>query len=107
MKVRTRPLFSVAMSVALLLLPSRVWACACCAYPGEYQIDYKKPAAYQLSLMKRMRFGTTAYLFLTEAEESGKGLAHVAENSSVNGSLVGNVWKLTFRNGNESGTLNL
>jgi hypothetical protein len=107
MKVWTRPLFSVAMSVTLLLLPSHVWACACCAYPGEYQIGFEKPDAYQLSLMKRMRLGITAHLFLTEAEESGKGLAHLAENYSVNGSLVGNVWKLTFRNGDESGTLNL
>ena len=107
MKVRTRPLFAVAIWVALLLLPSRVWACACCAYAGEYQIDNKTPDAYQLSLMKRMRFDTTAYLFLTEAEESGKGLGHLTENYSVNGSLVGNEWKLRFRNGDESGTLNL
>jgi hypothetical protein len=57
--------------------------------------------------MKRMRFDTTAYLFLTEAEESGKGLGHLTENYSVNGSLVGNEWKLRFRNGDESGTLNL
>jgi hypothetical protein len=57
--------------------------------------------------MKRMHLGTTAYLFLTEAEESGKGLAHPAENYSLSGSLVGNVWKLTFRNGDESGTLDL
>ena len=107
MKVWTRPLFSVAMWVTLLLLPSRVWACACCAYPGAYQIDYKKPDAYQVSLMKRMRFGITAYLFLTEAEESGRGLPHLTESYSLSGSLVGNVWKLTFRNGDESGTLDL
>jgi hypothetical protein len=57
--------------------------------------------------MKRMSLGTTAYLFLTEAEESGKGLPHLTENYSVDGSLVGNVWKLTFRVGDESGTLTL
>jgi hypothetical protein len=57
--------------------------------------------------MQRMRLGTTAYLFLTEAEKSGKGLAHLAESYSLSGSLVGNVWKLTFRNGDESGALNL
>jgi hypothetical protein len=106
-QLTTGALFSVAIWVTLLLIPSRVWACACCAHPGEYQIDYKKPDAYQLSLMKRMRLGTTAYLFLTEAEESGKGLAHLAESYSLSGSLIGNVWKLTFRNGDESGTLNL
>jgi hypothetical protein len=109
MKVRTTSLFSVAMWVTLLLLPSRVWACACCAHTGEYHLDFEKPDAYKLSLMKRMRLGTTAYLFSTEEEleEAGKGLAHPAENYSLSGSLVGNVWKLTFRNGDESGTLNL
>jgi len=99
--------FSLAMWVSLHLLPNRVWAYACCAYPGAYQIDYKKPDVYQVSLMKRMRFGTTPYLFLTEAEESGKGLPHPTESYSLNGSLVDNVWKLTFRNGNKSGALNL
>jgi hypothetical protein len=59
--------------------------------------------------MKRMRFGTTAYLFTGEAEpaDAAKGLDHPADTYSLSGSLVGNVWKLTFRNGDESGTLNL
>jgi hypothetical protein len=56
-----------------------------------------------------MRFGTTAYLFTGEAEPdaAAKGLAHPADTYSLNGSLVGNVWNLTFRNGDESGTLDL
>ena len=59
--------------------------------------------------MERMRFGTTAYLFTGEAEpdDAAKGLAHPADTYSLTGSLVGNVWKLTFRNGDESGTLDL
>jgi hypothetical protein len=78
MKVRTRHLFSVAMGVTLLLLPSRVWACACCAHPGEYQINFVKPDAYKLSVMKRIRFGTKAELWTGEAEPdvAAKGLAH-------------------------------
>jgi hypothetical protein len=109
MKVRTMHLFSVAMGVTLLLLPSRVWACACCAHPGEYQIDFVKPDEFKLSVIERMRFGTTAYLFTGEAEpdDAAKGLVHPADTYSLSGSLVGNVWKLTFRNGDESGTLNL
>ena len=109
MKVRARHLFSMAMSVSLLLLPIRVWACACCAYSGEYQIGFEKPNAYILSLMKRMRLGTMADRFVSDAEpdEGPIGLAHPVESYSLSGSLVGNVWKLTFRNGDESGTLNL
>ncbi|MBO0695044.1 MAG: hypothetical protein J2P56_02980, partial [Verrucomicrobia bacterium] len=59
--------------------------------------------------MKRMRFGTKADRFVSDAEpdEGPIGLAHAAESYSLSGSLVGNVWKLTFRNGAESGTLNL
>ena len=109
MKVRTRHLFSVAMGVTLLLLPSRVWACACCAHPGEYQIDFVRPDEVKLSVIKRIRFGTKAELWTGEAdpEVAAKGLAHPADSYSLTGSLVGNVWKLTFRNGDESGTLDL
>ena len=109
MKVRTRHLFSVAMGVTLLLLPSRVWACACCAHPGEYQIGFVKPDEFKLSVIKRIRFGTKAELWTGEAdpEVAAKGLAHPADSYSLTGSLVGNVWKLTFHNGDESGTLDL
>ena len=109
MKVRTRHLFSAATWVTLLLLPSRVWACACCAHPGEYQINFVKPDADKLSVIERIRFGTKAELWTSEAdpEVAAKGLAHPAESYSLTGSLVGNVWKLTFRNGDESGTLDL
>src|SRR4030095_11691349 len=106
MKVLTRPLFSVAMWVTLLSLPSRVWACACCAHPGEYQINFVKPDAYKLSVMERMRFGTTAYLFTGEADPdvAAKGLAHPADTYSLSGSLVGNVLKLTVRHGGACAT---
>src|SRR5205823_7671594 len=99
MKVLTRPLFSVAMWVSLLLLPSRVWACACCAHPGEYQINFVKPDACKLSGMARMRFGTRAYLVTGAAEpdDATKGLAHPADTYSLSGSLGGNMWRLLFR----------
>jgi hypothetical protein len=109
MKFRTRHLFSVAMGVTLLLLPSRVWACACCAHPGEYQMEFVKPDEFKLSVIKRIRFGTKADLWTGEAdaEVAAQGLTHPADSYSLTGSLVGNVWKLTFRNGDESGTLDL
>jgi hypothetical protein len=104
-----RRLFISVAILTLLLLPCRVWARACCAHPGEYQINFVKPDAYKLSVMERMRFGTTASLFTGEAEpdDAAKGLAHLADTYSLSGLLVGNLWKLTFRNGDESGTLNL
>src|SRR4029450_12751021 len=108
MKVLTRHLFPVAMWVTLLLLPSRVWACACCAHPGEYQINFVKPDAYKLSVMERLRFGTTAYLFTAEAEPdvAAKGLAQPADTYSLSGSVVGEVWEPMVRHGGEIGQLN-
>ena len=105
----TRSAFIFVAIVTLLLLPCRVWACACCAHPGEYQIEFVKPDGYELGEMKRIRFGTKADLWTGEAdpEVAAKGLAHPVDTYSLSGSLVGNVWKLTFRNGDESGTLDL
>jgi len=95
--------------VTLLLPPGRVWACACCAHPGEYQIEFVKPDEFKLGELKRIRFGTKADLWTGEADADvgAQGLAHPAYSYSLSGSLVGNVWKLTFRNGDESGTLDL
>ena len=105
----TRSFFIFVAIATLLLLPGRVWACACCAHPGEYRIEFVKPDEFKLGEMKRMLFGTKADLWTgeAEAEDAAKGLTHPADSYSLSGSLVGNVWKLTFRNGDESGTLNL
>lgn len=72
-------------------------------------MEFVKPDEFQLGEMKRIRFGTEADLWTGEADAdvAAQGLAHPADSYSVTGSLVGNVWKLTFRNGDESGTLDL
>lgn len=108
MKAGRWPLLLLVV-LGLLLLPTPVWACACCSETGYYFTGFDKVSAYELGLLKQMRFRGTANLFLTEAglEEGAKGLSHQAESYSLEGSLVGNVWKLTFRDGNKSGTLNL
>lgn len=109
MKTRRRLLFLLVVLVSLLSLPSRVRACACCSNPGDYHIDFGRPGEYEFSLMQQVRFGGTAHLYLTEADlkESAKGLEHRAESYSLSGALVGNAWKLEFREGNKSGTLSL
>lgn len=109
MKARRWVLFSSILLTSLLLPPSRVRACACCANEGEYRIDFSRLSASELGLIKRMRFGNTARLFATAAglDQAAKGLSHPTETYSLTGTLVGNQWKLAFRDGNESGTLNL
>src|SRR5262249_19421179 len=107
--VMTRSYLIFLAIVTLLLLPCRVWACACCAHPGEYQTEFVKPDGFKLGEMKRIRFGKKADLWTGEAdpEVAAKGLVHPVDTYSVSGSLVGNVWKLTFRSGEEYGTLDL
>lgn len=109
MKTRRQFLLLSVALVSLLSLPGRVRACACCSNTGDYRIGFGRPSEYELSLMQQVRFGGTAHLYLTEAdmEDSAKGLAHRAESYSLSGSLVGNVWRLEFRDGNNSGTLSL
>ena len=72
-------------------------------------MEFVKPDEFKLSVIKRIRFGTKADLWTGEAdaEVAAQGLTHPADSYSLTGSLVGNVWKLTFRNGDESGTLDL
>ena len=72
-------------------------------------MEFIKPDESKLGEIKRIRFGTKADLWTGEAdaEVAAKGLAHPVDTYSLSGSLVGNVWKLTFRDGDESGTLNL
>jgi hypothetical protein len=109
MKTGVRALGLLAVLAASLLMPGGALACACCSETGYYRIGFGKPEEYQLGLLRRMRFGGTAYLFLTEAglEQNAKGLAHQAENYPLGGSLVGRVWKLTFGKGADAGVLSL
>jgi hypothetical protein len=109
MKGQRRFLFALALLASVLLLPGRAWACACCSHEGTYHVGTSRPSEYELSIVRQIRFGRTAHLYLTEAdmEESAKGLAHRAERYTLEGSLVGGVWRLVFRDGNKTGTLSL
>lgn len=72
-------------------------------------MEFVKPDESRLGEMKRIRFGTKADLWTGEAdpETAAEGVAHPADSYSLTGSLADNVWKLAFRSGNESGTLDL
>ncbi len=109
MRVRRLSLFSLALVTGLLLLPARAWACACCSHEGTYYVNSGRPSEYELSIVRQIRFGQTAHLYQTEAdlEEMAKGLASPAGSYALGGSLVGNTWRLAFREGNKTGTLSL
>jgi hypothetical protein len=109
MRGRRLSLFSLAVSAVLLLPAAGAWACACCSDEGDYYVRSGRPSEYELSLVRQMRFGRTAHLYMTPGgdEESAKGLSYSAEGYALGGSLVGGVWKLAFRDGRKTGTLSL
>jgi hypothetical protein len=109
MKLLRLTLCAPALLACLLLSPASVWACACCSNAGDYYVGSARPSEHELSLLREMRFGGTANLFLTEAdmEESARGVATPSEKYVLSGSLGGRVWRLTFRDGNKTGTLSL
>lgn len=104
-----KPLLLLAAIAALLLSPVAALACACCSNPGHYfsgQVDLDE---HPLSELKVMRFARTATLFATEAgmEEDALGIDRPKPSYSVQGAFTGNVWRLTFRSGANTGTLEL
>lgn len=109
MRIRRRAVFLSAALACVLLLPVGAWACACCSNEGDYYIGFSKPSEHERGILGQVRFGGKAQLYLTEAdmEEMSVGLAHKAESYAVGGSLVGGAWKLTFRDGGQTGTLSL
>jgi hypothetical protein len=109
MKIPRKLLFPFMLLLTVLSLPNRVLACACCAEPGEYRIGYAKPTSEEFGFLKRMRFGNTANLYTNAAgiEGTSKGITNPSETYTLTGSLIGNRFSLTFRDGNKSGVLTL
>ena len=102
----------IAATMMLLLtafaLPPQVWACACCAEEVEYNISFSRASAYQLDLLRQIRFSETATLFTNAAGfEAVRGLVNPKETYAVKGSFSGGMWNLAFRDGTTPGTLNL
>lgn len=106
MQIRGWSRVVVVSLAALLLFPTQALACACCSDEGEYRISFRKPSAYEVGLMREMHFGSKANLIET-ADHVGVPTASQSVGYSVTGSLSGTVLKLAFRDGNNSGTLNL
>lgn len=101
--------FCAAASIFFVFAFSiQAFACACCAEPGTYSINVKKPAGFELTELKKIRFAT-ANLFMTAAGEANiKGISSIGENYSLSGLLQSPVWKFNFKDDKgKSGTLDL
>jgi hypothetical protein len=101
----------IAIGGALFLSSARnASACACCADPGYYVIETGKPiGSYRLDLVRGMKFGSTAQLYLTDAgEDEVKGVASISQSNALAATLEPKQWRLTFRAENgKSGVLTL
>ena len=108
MRLQKTPLLLAAIA-ALLLSPISALACACCSNPGHYFSGSVDLDEHPLSELKRLRFARTAFLFETEAglDEDSLGIAQPKSRYSLQGAFTGNVWRLIFRSGANTGTLEL
>jgi hypothetical protein len=108
MKFQISILTTMMLLMMAFVLPQHVWACACCAEDGEYGISFSRPTAYQLDLLRQIRFSETATLFTNAAGfEAVRGLVNPKESYAFNGSFNGSRWNLVFRDDKLPGTLNL
>ena len=99
----------LAAVAALLLSPISALACACCSNTGHYFSGTVDLDEHPLSELKLVRFARTAYLVSTEAgiEEDSVGIDRPKTSYSLMGAFAGNVLRLTFRSGTNTGTLEL
>ena len=107
MNIKLQPL--LFSTLLLLLAPSLAFACACCSNDGEYSKSTARIRDYEFELIKQMRFGDQAFLFLTERdlEEDSRGIADPKLEYTLSDSLAGRIWRLLFKDNSRSGTLNL
>jgi hypothetical protein len=106
--MKIRVLLPLVLAVITLFSPPDVAACACCADAGTYVISTIKPTGFEFGELSKIRFGM-ANLFTTPAyPDDVRGIGSTSEDFSIDGSLRGTSWKLSFtEKQNKSGTLNL
>jgi hypothetical protein len=86
-----------AASLIFLLLPMNVFACACCAEPGDYSISVKKPEKFELDELRKIRFATANLFTNAAGTDNIKGISPLGENYSLNGLFQSNAWKLNLK----------
>jgi hypothetical protein len=93
----------------LLLTPVQASACACCSEPGEYMKYVGKLDDYEFEVMKQIRLGSKAILYMNEAgfEVNAVGINDPKLQYPVSGSFASGAWRISFRDGSKSGVLSL
>lgn len=92
--------------VPALLWPARVNACACCSEPGVWYERTDAISSYELSEINRLRFDAVAHTYMTEGEDTIKGIRNPADEYALSFSQRGRRWELKFKDkAGRTGTL--
>ena len=86
-----------AATLIFLSFPLNVFACACCAEPGDYSISVKKPEKFELDELRKIRFATANLFTNAAGEDNVKGISPLGKNYSLNGLFQNNAWKLNLK----------
>ncbi len=92
----------------LVLSPSNIFACACCADEGFYKISVRKPDGFLLGELKKLKFGDAEIYSTAGFPDNVKGLKPIESEYKVAASANTDGWEFTFTDPNgKSGTLEL
>lgn len=106
MSIRTSAV--AALAAALLVIPHKAQACACCASTGQHTDSVAlAPGEYEAGELARVTFAPDAHLFVGEGEPSDlKGLSATSETFALDVTKSGPTWTMTFTEGGKTaGTL--
>ncbi|MDH3530496.1 MAG: hypothetical protein OEQ28_13105 [Acidobacteriota bacterium] len=86
----------ILFALIAVLLPSQIFACACCAERGDYYLRESVPEEYLLSEIQRI--GLASAVLHTDAgyPESVVGINPLGESFSVKGALTGKKFRFEF-----------
>ena len=97
MKFKKTIFFTFFAALIFLSFPLNVFACACCAEPGDYSINVKKPEKFELNELRKIRFATANLFTNAAGEDNIKGISPLGENYSLNGLFQSGAWKLNLK----------
>ena len=110
-----KKLFVITFAViSLFALSTSALACACCAERGTYTNWTGTPDKYQTGLLKDMKFGSSAELYMTAGEfEDIKGIADIETefdsgktNFDIVEAYLNNSWRIDIKTpSGKAGTL--
>ena len=106
--LKTLSLTLSTIFLTLILFTTNIFACACCADKGYYNLSYKTPNNYEIGQIKDIHFETSELYATNAFPDNIKGIPSPTESYKVSGSIGGDSWAFTFTDENgKTGTLSL